>query len=355
MIAHRPENLRASPWLLCFATAPDLFNPAIESVSVRRLLALLLPLLLLVTACSQATPDASASSTVSVPPSHAEVLASVKAEDQGEGKAPAVTFDKPLAITDESMRLMTPGTGAQVKAGQAVEFREVALNAETGEVLDESFTKDAGGTIVLNDSFRDQFPLVYSIFSSAKVGSYIAYGLAGSAATEGSTETPAQAAQAASLSVFQVKSAADVPPVVAPLSAPEGEKVTPPAGLPTVKDDDKGIPQITIGDAKASKELIAQDLIKGKGAVVKATDSIVANYVGVNLVGGAKFDSSFDRGQVAEFSLQQVIKGWTQGLAGKTVGSRVLLQIPADLAYGAAGQGDAKGDLVFVVDILGIK
>ena len=53
--------------------------------------------------------------------------------------------------------------------------------------------------------------------------------------------------------------------------------------------------------------------------------------------------------------LDKVIKGWTQGLTGKTVGSRVLLVIPKDLAYGDAGQGDAKGDLVFVVDILGTK
>lgn len=327
---------------------------------MRRLLALLLPLLLVTTACAQeatdaSSPDASASSTVSVPPANAEALASVKAADQGEGKAPTVTFDKPLAITAESMRLLTPGTGAQVKAGQVVEFREVALNAETGEVLDESFTKDNGGTIVLNDSFRDQFPLVYTTFASSKIGSYIAYGLAGTPATEGTAEAPAQPAQPAGLSVFQVVSAAEVPPVVAPLSAPEGETVTPPAGLPTVKDDDKGIPQITIGDTKASKELIAQDLIKGKGAVVKATDSIVANYVGVNLVGGEKFDSSYDSGQPATFSLQGVIPGWTQGLEGKNVGSRVLLQIPADLAYGEAGQGKAKGDLVFVVDILGIK
>jgi FKBP-type peptidyl-prolyl cis-trans isomerase len=79
------------------------------------------------------------------------------------------------------------------------------------------------------------------------------------------------------------------------------------------------------------------------------------NYVGVALASGKKFDSSFDRKEPASFALNQVIKGWTQGLAGKTVGSRVLLVIPKDLAYGDSGQGDAKGDLVFVVDILGVK
>ncbi|MGO2540706.1 MAG: FKBP-type peptidyl-prolyl cis-trans isomerase, partial [Specibacter sp.] len=68
---------------------------------MRRLLALLLPLLLLVTACSSGSSDPAASdapgSSVSVPPANAEALASVKVDDQGKGKAPKVTFDKPLA------------------------------------------------------------------------------------------------------------------------------------------------------------------------------------------------------------------------------------------------------------------
>lgn len=331
-------------------------NPATESVPVRRLLALLLPLLLLLTACgsTSADPAASEGPAVSIPPANAEVLSSVKVEGQGDDKAPTVTFDKPLAIEAESMAVVDGGDGEQVKEGQIVEFREIALNAESGDVLGENFTKEAGGKIVLDDTFKQQFPLVFTTFTSAKVGSYIAYGMPGAEATPATAEAPAQEATPASMSVFQVKSAKDVPPVVAPLDKPEGDAVTPPAGLPTVKEDDKGTPVITIGDAKAPAELVSQDLITGKGAVVQASDSIVANYVGVNLVGGEIFDSSFERGEPATFSLQQVIKGWTQGLAGKTVGSRVLLVIPQDLAYGEKGSGEAKGDLVFVVDILGI-
>lgn len=323
---------------------------------MRRLLALLLPLLLLVTACSPGSDDPGSSNeaSVSIPPSNAEVLSSVKVEDQGQDKAPKVTFDMPLSIVDESMALVTPGDGDQVKEGQIVEFREIALNAESGEILGENFSKEAGGKILLDDTFKAQFPLVFSIFTEAKIGSYIAYGMPGAEATPGTTEAPAQEATPANMSVFQVKSAADAPPVVEPLAKPEGDAVTPPAGLPTVAEDEQGTPVITVGDAKAPTELVSQDLITGKGAEVKAGDSIVANYVGVNFVGGEIFDSSFERGEPATFSLQQVIAGWTQGLAGKTVGSRVLLIIPQDLAYGDKGSGKAKGDLVFVVDILGI-
>ncbi|WP_165368243.1 FKBP-type peptidyl-prolyl cis-trans isomerase [Phytoactinopolyspora endophytica] len=65
------------------------------------------------------------------------------------------------------------------------------------------------------------------------------------------------------------------------------------------------------------------------------------------------FDSSFERGQVAAFSLDAVIPGWKDGLAGQQVGSRVLLTIPADQAYGGQEGHDLEEDtLLFVVDIV---
>ncbi len=133
--------------------------------------------------------------------------------------------------------------------------------------------------------------------------------------------------------------------------------MTPPAGLPTVKENDKGVPVISVDGVAAPKALISQDLIKGKGQAVKSTDTITVNYVGVALAGGKVFDSSFDSGKKATFPLTGVIKGWTQGLDGKTVGSRVLLVVPKDLAYpdATAASGQPQGDLVFVVDILGVK
>ena len=78
-------------------------------------------------------------------------------------------------------------------------------------------------------------------------------------------------------------------------------------------------------------------------------------YKGVLWDGGKEFDSTYRRGQLTQFPLQQVVKGWAQGLTGKKVGSRVLLVIPPDLGYGdkAAGSGiPANSTLVFSVDIL---
>ena len=289
---------------------------------------------------------------MSVPPANAEALASVKVQDQGKGEAPKVSFDKPLTIAAESVKVITEGKGKAVKAGQAVTLQAIGFNAEDGTTNGDSYSDPAGERIVFDDAFKTSNPLVYSTFVGTNVGSYVAYAFPGTPAVEGSTAAPSQAAQPTILTIFQIESAADV---AKPLAKPEGDAVTPPAGLPTVKDNDKGIPVVTIGDAKAPTELIAQDLITGKGPAVKAADTIVANYVGVNFEGGEVFDSSFDRGTPATFALKQVIEGWTKGLTGKTVGSRVLLVIPKAMAYGDGGQGKAKGDLVFVVDILGVQ
>jgi peptidylprolyl isomerase len=75
------------------------------------------------------------------------------------------------------------------------------------------------------------------------------------------------------------------------------------------------------------------------------------------LVDGTVFDSSVDRGQAISFGLNQVIKGWTEGLQLMVVGEKTRLFIPADLAYGnrAAGAIPPGSVLIFDVELLGIN
>ncbi|ALV45028.1 hypothetical protein MB46_05425 [Arthrobacter alpinus] len=319
---------------------------------MRRLLALLLPLLLLVTACSQGPSDTSAtdSASVSIPPANAEALASVKVADQGKGKAPTVTFDKPLAIAAESMKVLSQGDGEQIKDGQIVSFQQVALNAEDGTVTGETFTTGASNTITLNDSFKTQFPMVYSTFTSAKVGSYIAYGIPGTPAVTGSTAAPSAAAVPAELSVFHVTAVKAAPSL---MSADDVAALEKDGKLPVAKFNDKGVPSITIPKNDPPAGLAVQVLTEGTGEVLKESDSISALYTGWTWSDGKQFDSTFDSGKAASFSLQGVIPGWTKGLAGQKVGSTVQLSIPSELAYGenAAAQGKPAGALVFVVKI----
>ena len=276
-------------------------------------------------------------------------LDSLKVTDNGNDKAPGIEFSKPLAVTGPTVKVVKEGDGEPVKMGQTAELVYIAVDGSDGKTLEDGYAKGPQ-PIELSEQMKSGNELIFDAIIGAKVGSHVAIAAPGSSSAPGSASPSAPASS--QLVIFKIASAKDAAPV---LEKPEGETVTPPAGLPTVKEDDKGVPQISVDGVAAPKELVTQDLIKGSGAAVKASDTLTVNYVGVTLVGGTKFDSSFDRGQPASFPLTGVIKGWTQGLEGKTVGSRVLLVIPQDLAYGAAGQGDAKGDLVFVVDILGVK
>jgi peptidylprolyl isomerase len=308
---------------------------------VRRLLAILLPGLLLLTACGGSTAEPEPTSQSA---GETAKFDSLKLTDNGDKKAPGVEFTKPLEVAEPTVKVITEGSGDTVKANQIANISILALNGTDGATLEDTFPNDPE-PLELNEELKTGSPVIYNAFVGAKVGSSLALAVPGQAAAAGAEAQPTQ------LLVIKVLSTTDVTPA---LEKPEGETVTPPAGLPTVTEKD-GIPEISVDGVAAPTELVSQDLIKGNGATVKETDTLTVNYVGVNLVGGTKFDSSFDRGEPATFALNQVIKGWTQGLTGKTVGSRVLLVIPKDLAYGEAGQGEAKGDLVFVVDILGAK
>jgi peptidylprolyl isomerase len=319
---------------------------------VRRILAILIPGLLLLTACggSPAAPEPTSQTA-----GDTAKFDSLKLTDNGDKKAPGVEFTKPLEVTEPTVKVVTEGDGNKVKANQVANISILAVSGADGSTLEDTFPGEPEA-LELSDDMKTGNALIYNAFVGAKIGSTLALAVPGQAAAPASASpdatAPTSAAQPTQLLLIKLISAQDVTP---PLAKPEGETVTPPPGLPTVKENDQGIPEISVEGAAAPTALVSQDLIKGKGAQVKETDTLTVNYVGVNLVGGTKFDSSFDRGQTASFPLTQVIKGWTQGLAGKTVGSRVLLVVPKDLAYGDAGQGEAKGDLVFVVDILGVK
>jgi peptidylprolyl isomerase len=159
------------------------------------------------------------------------------------------------------------------------------------------------------------------------------------------TEVPAAAASAAVPPPAATESpAADPSEDPAAASPAPAENVSTPAGLtkqPTVK----------AGTGTVSK-LRVTALVKGTGPVVKAGQTITTNYVVVTYKDGKVMDSSWSRGQTfaTPIGTGQVIKGWDQAIPGQKVGSRLQIDVPAALAYGAQ-----QGDLRFVVDILAAK
>ncbi len=94
-----------------------------------------------------------------------------------------------------------------------------------------------------------------------------------------------------------------------------------------------------------------------EGPKPAATDQVTVHYHGT-LTDGTVFDSSVNRGQPATFGLNQVIKGWTEGVQLMSVGAKYRFFIPYDLGYGERGAGGQIGPyatLIFDVELLSIK
>lgn len=94
----------------------------------------------------------------------------------------------------------------------------------------------------------------------------------------------------------------------------------------------------------------------GAGATPTRADTVKTHYRGT-LVDGTVFDSSYDRGESAEFPVTQVIGGWTEALLLMREGAKWELYIPSDLAYGPRGAPPKippHAALVFQIELLEI-
>jgi FKBP-type peptidyl-prolyl cis-trans isomerase FklB len=95
-------------------------------------------------------------------------------------------------------------------------------------------------------------------------------------------------------------------------------------------------------------------LTEGTGRSPKATDTVRCHYHGT-LIDGTVFDSSYQRNQPADFGLNQVIAGWTEGVQLMKEGAKYRFFLPYHLAYGEHGAGNAIppfATLVFDVELL---
>jgi FKBP-type peptidyl-prolyl cis-trans isomerase FkpA len=95
---------------------------------------------------------------------------------------------------------------------------------------------------------------------------------------------------------------------------------------------------------------------EGTGPKPQASDTVSVHYEGT-LINGEVFDSSYARNEPAEFALEEVIPGWTEGIQLMSVGGAYRFFIPSGLAYGEQGYSDiipANSTLIFKVELLEI-
>lgn len=103
--------------------------------------------------------------------------------------------------------------------------------------------------------------------------------------------------------------------------------------------------------------LVYQVLQEGEGDPPGPESQVKVHYVGT-LPDGTVFDSSRERGEFAVFSLNSVIRGWTEGLQLMRPGARYLFEIPPALAYGEAGAGETippNATLTFEIELLSVE
>ena len=110
--------------------------------------------------------------------------------------------------------------------------------------------------------------------------------------------------------------------------------------------------------AEIPTELVITDITEGEGEEASEGSTVYVYYVGVLSEDGKRFDGNFGSDPFAvTLGTGAVIKGWDTGLLGMKVGGRRQLDIPADLAYGSAGSGEAippDSAISFIVDVVAI-
>ncbi|MBL4603961.1 MAG: FKBP-type peptidyl-prolyl cis-trans isomerase [Emcibacteraceae bacterium] len=118
-------------------------------------------------------------------------------------------------------------------------------------------------------------------------------------------------------------------------------------------EENKNKEGITVTDSGLQYKV----LLEGTGNSPKATDRVTVHYEGT-LTDGTVFDSSYERGQPIDFGLNQVIRGWTEGVQLMKEGAKYKFFIPSELAYGSRGAGGLIGpdeDLIFTVELIRVN
>ena len=265
------------------------------------------------------------------------------------GQAPKVTWEDRAETDELESEVLVEGKGAQIADGDQVITHLWVGNGFSRREVFSTYEQQQPEILTVGD---DQLlPAFRVALADRRIGSRVvvlappadAFGEQGNAQLDiGNTDDV----------VFVVDLTAKV------LDGPSGTPRRPPADAPTVREEG-GVPtgiDFSSAPQRPPADLQVVTLIEGKGRKVAAGDSMVIDYLGQVYRSDAVFDQSYDGEPFQTVIGQgQVIQGWDEALVGARVGSRVLLTIPPDQAYGEQGSGEdipPDATLTFVVDLL---
>ena len=319
---------------------------------MRRLLAItVIPLLacLVIAGCGSSKPSASASSSAAANNSNANASVTVAG---AFGATPVVKIPKLDANNKLTVKTVIAGTGSTVTKADAMAANFVLYfwNGTTSALKANTFTQNPtviGGRML---------PGLETALIGQKIGSRVLAVIppADGYGTAGNSQLGITGSTTLVFVIDLIKSYADT------ASASGTQESAGGGTLPTVTAHPGAGPTITIPAKNPPSALVTRTLIKGSGPKVIKGQYVIAQYTGYIWRTKKPFDSSWTSGSPFGFvigaSPEQVISGWDSGLAGQTVGSRVMLVIPPKDAYGSTGASQAgitaTDTLVFVVDII---
>ncbi|MFD7861156.1 FKBP-type peptidyl-prolyl cis-trans isomerase [Streptomyces sp. NPDC059783] len=315
---------------------------------MRRLAGLLVvPLLLVSAACGsddKGSDSASASASAPTKGGFPAITAGAKF-----GEKPTLAKGTGTPPKELKTKVISEGDGATLKNGDAIQVNYLGQSWDSDKPFDNSFDRKQPFDLTLGAGMVIQGwdkGLV-----GQKVGSRVqlvippdlGYGAQG----QGDIKP-----NATLVFVVDVLKAQQIPTSAKGTEVPQTDAALPKVGTntdgkaPTVKIPTKTDPP---------KKLVSNYVLESKGDVIKETDSVIVNYVGLLWKDGKTFDSTYATGKTQTFPLAQVtLKGLKDGLIGKKIGSRVLLVIPPDQAFGDKEQQSIpkNSTLVFAVDVL---
>ncbi|MCB0896436.1 MAG: FKBP-type peptidyl-prolyl cis-trans isomerase [Nocardioides sp.] len=260
------------------------------------------------------------------------------------GKEPEVEWNGKLDVDKTETTVVDQGDGAEIKDGDQVQAYLWIGNGYTQEKAYSDFDNGEPEAITADDTLS---PVFKDAVLGQKLGSRVAV-------TTTAQEAFGEAGNT-QLGIGNKDTVLIIVDLMEPFEAPK-PKTVPSSQMPKIVEeggkptslDFTGLPK-----PKADGDLERSIVKQGDGATVTEDMTLTVNYLGQVYDAKKPFDESYST-KPATFSLQQVVKGWTYGLTGVKVGSRVLLAIPPDLGYGSAEQSGipANSTLYFVVDVI---
>ncbi|WP_139416103.1 FKBP-type peptidyl-prolyl cis-trans isomerase [Agromyces laixinhei] len=284
----------------------------------------------------EATTDAAACMDVPA----GELSDGVKVDGEFAG-SPTAEFATPLEAEKLERTVAIEGDGDETAAGDPMNIVVTAFSGTSGEAIFSQPTTIKVGDEQVFESFRAGIDCV-------PVGSRTVT-VAPASTLYGDTGNETIGVAAGETVVIVI----DVVEVQEPLTPAEWTE-----NVPEVKFGADGEPPVvTLPATDPSTELQMKVLEEGDGDEVQDGDNVTVQYQGISWTTGEIFDQSYTRGEPATFPTDGVIQGFGAALVGQKVGSKVIVTIPPELAYGTDAAAHELGGqtLVFLVEIEGTE